>query len=153
MKNSIAPKLGTLHAELHALITSSRQRLGGAVNAELTRLYWPVSITESYRYLRLKKNIPQTLVRTDVFSQHAPRAWQEKSSGELGKKKPNQRRVRQSIHLAIAAKHFFIFSGIWWPGKRKVSSAVDASMQSARSPYERTLGALKTQGRRKIEVF
>jgi hypothetical protein len=34
----------------------------------------------------LKKNIPQTLGRTDVFSQHAPRAWQEKSSGELGKK-------------------------------------------------------------------
>ena len=29
-----------LHAELRALITSSRQRLAGAVNAELTRLYW-----------------------------------------------------------------------------------------------------------------
>jgi hypothetical protein len=34
----------------------------------------------------LKKNIPQTRGRTDVFSQHAPRAWQEKSSGKLGKK-------------------------------------------------------------------
>ena len=32
-----------LHAELRALITSSRQRLAGAVNAELTRLYWSVS--------------------------------------------------------------------------------------------------------------
>lgn len=32
-----------LHAELRALIASSRQRLAGAVNAELTRLYWAVS--------------------------------------------------------------------------------------------------------------
>jgi predicted nuclease of restriction endonuclease-like (RecB) superfamily len=31
-----------LHAELRALIASSRQRLAGAVNAELTRLYWAV---------------------------------------------------------------------------------------------------------------
>ena len=31
-----------LYAELRALITSSRQRLAGAVNAELTRLYWSV---------------------------------------------------------------------------------------------------------------
>lgn len=29
-----------LHAELRTLIASSRQRLAGAVNAELTRLYW-----------------------------------------------------------------------------------------------------------------
>jgi predicted nuclease of restriction endonuclease-like (RecB) superfamily len=29
-----------LHAELRGLIVSSRQRLAGAVNAELTRLYW-----------------------------------------------------------------------------------------------------------------
>ena len=50
MKNSIAPKLGTPHADLHsalrtelrALIANSRQRLAGAVNAELTRLYWAV---------------------------------------------------------------------------------------------------------------
>ncbi len=33
---------GRLHAELRALIASSRQRLAGAVNAELTRLYWTV---------------------------------------------------------------------------------------------------------------
>jgi len=32
----------SLHAELRALIASSRQRLAGAVNAELTRLYWSV---------------------------------------------------------------------------------------------------------------
>lgn len=32
----------TLHAELRVLIASSRQRLAGAVNAELTRLYWTV---------------------------------------------------------------------------------------------------------------
>ena len=32
----------TLHAELRALIAASRQRLAGAVNAELTRLYWMV---------------------------------------------------------------------------------------------------------------
>lgn len=31
-----------LHAELRALISTSRQRLAGAVNAELTRLYWTV---------------------------------------------------------------------------------------------------------------
>lgn len=31
-----------LHAELRALIATSRQRLAGAVNAELTRLYWAV---------------------------------------------------------------------------------------------------------------
>ena len=30
------------HAELRALIASSRQRLAGAGNAELTRLYWSV---------------------------------------------------------------------------------------------------------------
>ncbi|MGC3987785.1 MAG: PDDEXK nuclease domain-containing protein [Pseudorhodoferax sp.] len=32
----------SLHAELRALIASSRQRLAGAVNAELTRLYWTI---------------------------------------------------------------------------------------------------------------
>ena len=32
----------SLHTELRALIASSRQRLAGAVNAELTRLYWAV---------------------------------------------------------------------------------------------------------------
>lgn len=32
----------SLHAELRALIAASRQRLAGAVNAELTRLYWTV---------------------------------------------------------------------------------------------------------------
>ncbi|NDP38662.1 MAG: DUF1016 domain-containing protein [Rhodoferax sp.] len=31
-----------LHAELRSLIASSRQRLAGAVNVELTRLYWSV---------------------------------------------------------------------------------------------------------------
>ncbi len=31
-----------LHAELRALIAGSRQRLAGAVNAELTRLYWTI---------------------------------------------------------------------------------------------------------------
>ena len=36
------PADGALHAELRALIASSRQRLAGAVNAELTRLYWSV---------------------------------------------------------------------------------------------------------------
>ena len=37
-----APTSEALHAELRALIASSRQRLAGAVNAELTRLYWAV---------------------------------------------------------------------------------------------------------------
>lgn len=32
----------TLHAERRTLIANSRQRLAGAVNAELTRLYWSV---------------------------------------------------------------------------------------------------------------
>ncbi len=35
-----AKQAGDLHAELRTLIASSRQRLAGAVNAELTRLYW-----------------------------------------------------------------------------------------------------------------
>ncbi|GKT19229.1 PDDEXK nuclease domain-containing protein [Acidovorax sp. SUPP2522] len=34
----------TLHTELRTLIASSRQRLAGAVNAELTRLYWAVGL-------------------------------------------------------------------------------------------------------------
>lgn len=34
--------LEPLHTELRALIAASRQRLAGAVNAELTRLYWSV---------------------------------------------------------------------------------------------------------------
>lgn len=34
------PDMGALHAELRTLIAHSRQRLAGAVNAELTRLYW-----------------------------------------------------------------------------------------------------------------
>ncbi|AVS76604.1 DUF1016 domain-containing protein [Paracidovorax avenae] len=37
-----ATQAGGLHAELRTLIVSSRQRLAGAVNAELTRLYWTV---------------------------------------------------------------------------------------------------------------
>ena len=41
--NNLVPvPADTLHAELRALIASSRQRLAGAVNAELTRLYWSV---------------------------------------------------------------------------------------------------------------
>ena len=41
--HSVVPApLNTLHAELRNLIASSRQRLAGAVNAELTRLYWSV---------------------------------------------------------------------------------------------------------------
>jgi len=36
------PHYTALSAELRALIASSRQRLAGAVNAELTRLYWSV---------------------------------------------------------------------------------------------------------------
>ena len=37
-----SPDPQPLYAELRALIASSRQRLAGAVNAELTRLYWAV---------------------------------------------------------------------------------------------------------------
>lgn len=37
-----ADPIGRLHAELRTLIATSRQRLAGAVNAELTRLYWTV---------------------------------------------------------------------------------------------------------------
>jgi predicted nuclease of restriction endonuclease-like (RecB) superfamily len=40
MNQTPATAPGSLHAELRALIASSRQRLAGAVNAELTRLYW-----------------------------------------------------------------------------------------------------------------
>jgi hypothetical protein len=39
---AIGTSADTLHAELRTLITNSRQRLAGAVNAELTRLYWNV---------------------------------------------------------------------------------------------------------------
>jgi predicted nuclease of restriction endonuclease-like (RecB) superfamily len=42
MNQTPATAPGSLHAELRALIASSRQRLAGAVNAELTRLYWTV---------------------------------------------------------------------------------------------------------------
>lgn len=46
MNELMATSAGTppesLHAELRALIAASRQRLAGAVNAELTRLYWTV---------------------------------------------------------------------------------------------------------------
>lgn len=40
--NPVPAPADSLHAELRALIASSRQRLAGAVNAELTRLYWSV---------------------------------------------------------------------------------------------------------------
>lgn len=41
--NQVVPEsANSLHAELRTLIASSRQRLAGAVNAELTRLYWTV---------------------------------------------------------------------------------------------------------------
>lgn len=41
--HKLVPALAdSLHAELRALIASSRQRLAGAVNAELTRLFWSV---------------------------------------------------------------------------------------------------------------
>ena len=43
---TLIPAIGTpadtLHAELRTVIANSRQRLAGAVNAELTRLYWNV---------------------------------------------------------------------------------------------------------------
>jgi predicted nuclease of restriction endonuclease-like (RecB) superfamily len=42
MNQAPATAPDSLHAELRALIASSRQRLAGAVNAELTRLYWTV---------------------------------------------------------------------------------------------------------------
>ena len=42
IRTADAPTSEALHAELRALIASSRQRLAGAVNAELTRLYWAV---------------------------------------------------------------------------------------------------------------
>ena len=37
---AIGTSADTLHAELRTLIANSRQRLAGAVNAELARLYW-----------------------------------------------------------------------------------------------------------------
>ena len=37
---AIGKSADTLHAELRTLIANSRQRLAGAVNAELARLYW-----------------------------------------------------------------------------------------------------------------
>ena len=40
--SEIIPGVDTLHRELRALIASSRQRLAGAVNAELTLLYWSI---------------------------------------------------------------------------------------------------------------
>ena len=40
--NLVPAPIDTLHAELRSLIASSCQRLAGAVNAELTRLYWNV---------------------------------------------------------------------------------------------------------------
>jgi DUF1016 N-terminal domain len=40
--NVVPAPFDTLHAELHSPIASRRQRLAGAVNPELTRLYWSV---------------------------------------------------------------------------------------------------------------
>ncbi len=40
--NLVPAPADSLHAELRVLIAISRQRLAGAVNAELTRLYWSV---------------------------------------------------------------------------------------------------------------
>ncbi|MDZ4163217.1 MAG: DUF1016 N-terminal domain-containing protein, partial [Burkholderiales bacterium] len=40
--NPVPAPADSLHAELRTLIANSRQRLAGAVNAELTRLYWSV---------------------------------------------------------------------------------------------------------------
>jgi len=40
MSQAVPESANSLHAELRTLITSSRQRLAGEVNAELTRLYW-----------------------------------------------------------------------------------------------------------------
>ncbi|GJI88603.1 MULTISPECIES: PDDEXK nuclease domain-containing protein [Duganella] len=40
--NDLENSLESLHAELRALIASSRQRLSSTVNAELSRLYWTV---------------------------------------------------------------------------------------------------------------
>ncbi len=40
--NVVPAPFDPLHAELRSLIASSRQRLAGAVNAELTRLNWSV---------------------------------------------------------------------------------------------------------------
>ncbi len=40
--SAAAPDEQTLYTELHALIERSRQRLAGAVNAELTQLYWAI---------------------------------------------------------------------------------------------------------------
>ncbi len=43
--NIVPAPADSLHAELRSLIASSRQRLAGAVNAELIRLYWSVGIS------------------------------------------------------------------------------------------------------------
>jgi hypothetical protein len=42
MSSLVSAAADALHAELRTLIAGSRQRLAGAVNAELTRLYWAV---------------------------------------------------------------------------------------------------------------
>jgi len=42
MSQVVPESTNSLHAELRTLIASSRQRLAGAVNAELTMLYWSV---------------------------------------------------------------------------------------------------------------
>ena len=46
----------------------------------------------------------------------------KKSSGKLGGGKPNQRRVRQSLHLAIAAKYGVSVAGFATKGKPKIFS-------------------------------
>lgn len=111
------------------------------------RAFW-LSITESYRYLRLKKNIPQTLVRTDVFSQHAPRAWQEKSSGELGKKnQTNAGRVSQ--YTSPLQRNVSLFSQaiglnankvISWPSRIKCA------------PFYRSNGRARSMALRRISI-
>jgi len=42
MSQVVPESANSLHTELRTLIARSRQRLAGAVNAQLTRLYWTV---------------------------------------------------------------------------------------------------------------
>jgi hypothetical protein len=60
---TLIPAIGTsaheLHAELRTLKASSRQRLAGAVNAELTPLYWHVG-QRLRRMLQFAVGFPDT---------------------------------------------------------------------------------------------
>ena len=93
---TLIPAIGTsadkLHSELRTLIANSRQRLAGAVNAELTRLYWHVG-------QRLRTEVLGGADRAEYGAQWINRVG-DQLADEFGRgfKAKNLRRMVQFAH-------------------------------------------------------